>query len=216
MQKQDAAHQPPAGRSASGQPASGAMRALDRGVSLHRQVAGVLSRAGDAWAIGLAARFSFAAVLLVYYWHSASLKISEGLFGFLFPTAGAYAQILPQITEAAGYNPANIGFIYHLVVLAGTWAEFVLPFLIVAGLFTRLAALGMIGFICVQSWVDITGHNADAETIGAWFDRLPDAAILDQRLFWVFVLLMLVLKGPGLISLDAALNRFWHKGSPAP
>jgi len=60
----------------------------------------------------------------------------------------------------------------------------------------------MIGFIAVMTYVDITAHQVDAETIGAFFDRLPNAAISDQRLLWAFPLLYLVLRGPGAISLD--------------
>ncbi len=41
-------------------------------------------------------------------------------------------------------------------------------------LLTRLAALGMIGFVLVQSLTDSLGHKADA---GAWFDRASDAVI---------------------------------------
>ncbi|HCQ66032.1 MAG TPA: hypothetical protein DIU07_13175, partial [Rhodobacteraceae bacterium] len=86
-------------------------------------------------------------------------------------------------------------------------AEFILPALILVGLLTRLAALGMIGFVVLQSLTDIVGHAADPGTIGAWFDRLPDSVILDQRLLWVFVLLTLVLKGAGPLSLDRLIDR---------
>jgi putative oxidoreductase len=65
----------------------------------------------------------------------------------------------------------------------------------------------MIGFIGVQSWVDVTGHNLGAADIGAWFDRLPSALILDQRAFWVFLLIVLVLRGAGPISADRLLAR---------
>jgi putative oxidoreductase len=93
------------------------------------------------------------------------------------------------------------------VVLAGTYAEFILPLLIVIGLFTRLASLGMIGFVIVQSLTDIYGHGAtDGKTLGALFDRFPDAVILDQRLFWVFLLAVLVVKGAGALSVDALLR----------
>ena len=90
-----------------------------------------------------------------------------------------------------------------LVILAGTWAEFILPALIVIGLFTRLAALGMIGFVAVQSLTDIFGHGAAS---GAWFDGVSDALILDQRAFWVFLLLYLALKGGGPLSVDRILT----------
>jgi len=94
------------------------------------------------------------------------------------------------------------------VAAARTIAEFVLPILGVLGLFTRLAALGMIGFIAVQSLTDLYGHGGieHAATLGAWFDRLPDGLILDQRAFWVFLLFYLVIRGGGALSADRALG----------
>ena len=75
------------------------------------------------------------------------------------------------------------------------------------GLFTRLAALGMIGFTIVQSLTDIVGHHADAATVGRWFDRASDALIMDQRAFWLMLLVTLVLMGAGPLSLDRLLSR---------
>lgn len=46
----------------------------------------------------------------------------------------------------------------------------------------------------------------DFVLIGGWFDRASDALILDQRLFWVFVLLFLAVNGAGRLSLDHWLN----------
>ena len=109
--------------------------------------------------------------------------------------------------ETVGYDSSQLGLIPHLVVLFGGWAEFVLPVLIVLGLLTRLAALGMTGFIVMQSVTDIWGHMADAATIGAWFDRASDALILDQRLMWVVMLAILVLRGGGPLALDRLINR---------
>ena len=43
--------------------------------------------------------------------------------------------------------------------------------------------------------------------LGAWFDRMSDALILDQRAFWVLCLLILVLKGAGAISVDRMIFR---------
>ena len=153
------------------------------------------------------ARFIFAAVLLIYFWNSGLTKLGDGAMGFLFPSDGAYIQILPKTVEAAGYDFSQLGTMHWLIVTAGTWAEFVLPMLIVIGLFTRLAALGMIGFVAVQSWVDLFGHGGLANGIlGSWFDRQPDGLILDQRAFWVFVLLYLVLRGGGPLSADQFLR----------
>jgi putative oxidoreductase len=150
-----------------------------------------------------AARLVFAATLLVYFWSSALTKVGPGLFT---PSDGAFVQIFPRAMEAAGYDSSALGLWPTLVVLAGTWGEFLLPALIVAGLFTRLAALGMIGFVVMQSLTDIVGHGAGAETIGRWFDRLPDAVILDQRAFWVLLLVILVLHGSGPLGLDRLLR----------
>lgn len=155
----------------------------------------------------LLARFVFAAVLLVYFWNSALTKVGDGLMGLFSPSTGAYVQIFPRAFEAVGYDSSQLSLFQHLVVLAGTWSEFILPALILLGLLTRLAALGMIGFVAVQSLTDLYGHGgiAHAETLGAWFDRLPDGVILDQRAFWVFALLVLVIKGAGPLSLDRVI-----------
>ncbi|KPP84978.1 MAG: putative oxidoreductase [Rhodobacteraceae bacterium HLUCCA08] len=161
-----------------------------------------LDRVADA-VLTSAARLIFAAVLTGYFWASALTKL-DGIFT---PSLGAYAQIFPRAMEAAGYDAAQLGLFHWAVVMAGTYAEFILPALLLAGLLTRLAALGMIGFITVQSLTDLIGHGgiAHPETLGAWFDRLPDGLILDQRAFWVFVLLVLVLKGGGPLSVDRLL-----------
>ena len=155
----------------------------------------------------LLVRFLFAAVLLVYFWNSALTKLGDGITGLFSPSTGAYVQIFPRAFEAAGYDSSQLSLFQHLVVLAGTWSEIILPALIVLGLLTRLAAFGMIGFVTVQSLTDLYGHGgiAHAETLGAWFDRLPDGIILDQRAFWVFALLTLAIKGAGPLSLDRLL-----------
>lgn len=153
------------------------------------------------------ARLIFAGVLFYYYWNSATGKLGEGLTGLFRPGFGAYGSITPRAFEAAGYDVSQISLWNHTVVLAGTWAEIILPVLIVIGLFTRLAALGMIGVVFVQSYVDIVGHGLGAPDIGAWFDRQSNALIVDQRAFWVFLLLVLVMRGAGPLSIDALLRR---------
>ncbi len=176
-------------------------------VRLYTGAFGHLDRLCEGWLIGTLARFIFAATLLVFFWRSALTKIGDGFAGIFELRAGAYAQILPKQMEAVGYDPSQLGLFAHIVVHAGTYGEFVLPFLIVAGLFTRLAALGMIGFIAVMTYTDITQHGADPGTIGAWFDGDPGALIADQRLYWAFAMLVLALKGPGPLSLDRLLGR---------
>jgi putative oxidoreductase len=151
----------------------------------------------------LLARFTFAAVLAQYFWSSALTKL-DGLFT---PSLGAYAQIFPRQLEAAGYDLSGFGVFHWLVIMAGTYAEFVLPALIIIGFATRLAAFATIGFIVVQTLTDIVGHHADAATIGKWFDKASDALILDQRAFWVLALVTLIGLGAGPLSVDAWIKK---------
>ncbi len=154
--------------------------------------------------IPLLARFLFAALLLGYFWASALTKIDgAGL------STGAYAQIFPRAFEAAGYDPGALGLWHWLVVAGGTLAEFTLPGLIVLGLFTRPAALAMIGFVVVQTLTDLYGHSviSEAAALGAWFDRHPGSLILDQRSLWLFLLITLAIKGGGPLALDRWLMR---------
>ena len=158
------------------------------------------------WLLPTLARLLFAAILLKYFWVSAMTKLGGGLFS---PSLGAYAQIYPRAMEAAGYDLGQMNTFQTLVVLAGTWAEFILPALIVLGLLTRLASIGMIGFVIVQTLTDLYGHGAigEAGTVGAWFDKAPDAVIMDQRALWVFLLLVPVFRGAGPLSLDRLFVR---------
>lgn len=182
--------------------------AIDFLTRLHDRVFGFVGRIGDSWLLGLIARFAFAAVLWVYFLNSANTKVGDGLLGFFSISPGAYYQIALPAVEAAGGDVDAVSFFpWGLIVAMGTYAEFILPLLIVIGLFSRLAALGMIGFISVQTFVDITVHQIGAESIGAWFDRVPDSVIADQRLLWIAPLTVIIIKGPGLLSVDALLTR---------
>ncbi|MEX0317016.1 MULTISPECIES: DoxX family protein [unclassified Ruegeria] len=176
-------------------------------VSIHNKIFDLVEKAGD-WLLPLFARFTFAAVLLIYYWNSGKTKLGEGILGIFNPSIGAYSQIFPKQLEAVGYDTSQFGLFHWAVVMAGTYAEFILPLLIVIGLATRLAALGMIGFVVVQSLTDVYGHGAtDLATLGAWFDNQASGVIMDQRLFWVFLLTFIVVKGAGVLSVDALLRR---------
>jgi putative oxidoreductase len=166
--------------------------------AVHTAVAGTFNH-HSVWLLPTLARLVFAGVLVAYFWSSAATKLD----GPFVPSIGAYSQIFPRIFEAAGYDASQLGLWHRLVALAGAYAEYVLPALIVLGLLTRLAALGMIGFILVQSLTDMFGHGVAS---GAWFDRASDAVILDQRAFWLFLLAALVLKGPGPLSADRILG----------
>ena len=51
----------------------------------------------------------------------------------------------------------------------------------------------------------------DAKTAGSLFDRFQDGIIADQRLLWVFPLIYLIVKGAGLISVDAVICLLFGK-----
>ncbi|EBA14903.1 hypothetical protein RSK20926_16942 [Roseobacter sp. SK209-2-6] len=153
----------------------------------------------SGFAVPTLARLVFAAVLLVYYWNSAGLKIDGSIFS---PSAGAFGQIFPHAAEAVLYDVSQLNIFQRLVIFAGTVAEYVLPALILLGLMTRLAALGTIGFIWVQTIVDVTGHGVK---LGSLFNNAIE--LVDQRVMWTFLLLVLVFKGAGAISVDAVVKR---------
>ncbi len=181
-------------------------------VRLYTAVFGFFERITNGWLLGLASRLIFAAVLLQFFWASALTKIGGSFMNIFTPTAGAYAQMFPQLMEQVSYDTSQIAYFpYGLIVLVGTLGEFILPFLIVVGLFTRFASVGMIIFICVMTYVDITGHGLDAKSIGKFFDNDPYSIVSDDRLLWIFLLLVPTLKGPGVISLDWLFGRMYRK-----
>jgi putative oxidoreductase len=174
---------------------------------LYGLVFGAIKRASSGWLIGLAARLVFLAVFFFYYLNSFFNKVGEGFAGFFQIQGGAYFQIVPAAMEAAQFDPANVSLSAHLMVYFGTYAELILPCLIIIGLLTRAAALGMIGFIAVQTYVDINFHGTDEKTLGRLFDTIPDSVISDQRTLWIFVMLVLVINGAGYFSIDFIFGR---------
>lgn len=171
---------------------------MTRVVAVYDRIARLLE--GQAgWLLPTLARLVFAAVLLAYFWASALTKFA----GPFTPSTGAYGQIFPRAFDAVGFDETKLGLWHWAVALAGGYAEFILPALIVLGLLTRLAAFGMLGFVLLQSLTDIFGHGVAA---GAWFDRASDAVILDQRAFWMLLLAVLISKGAGPISADRFLG----------
>ncbi|GLQ34103.1 hypothetical protein GCM10007939_03860 [Amylibacter marinus] len=177
---------------------------MRRLLGLHDRIFSAISGLLGEWFLPTLARFAFVAVLLQYFWKSAQTKLGNGITGLFNLDPNGYVQIFPKKLEALGYDPSGLGIIYKLIAIFGTWAEFILPALILIGLFTRLAALGMIGFVTVQTIVDVTGHGAK---IGQWFNNSSGELIADQRLLWFVVLITLVVKGAGPISLDRLLKR---------
>lgn len=184
---------------------------------LHGRFFGGIEKLAGSWFLPLLARLVFLAVLFSYFLNSFATKVGEGAGGFFQVQDGAYFQILTESgLEPFGFDTANVPFLLDLVVYAGTYAELLLPLLIVAGLFTRVAALGMIVFVLVQSFVDINLHGVGAETAGMLFDRDSASLIWDQRTLWVFLLTVLVVRGGGALSLDALATRLWKSDAPEP
>jgi len=177
-------------------------------IEFYRQTVRQVEAMLDGWFLGLLARLVFLAVLLPYYINSALTKFDGP---FLIADSAYYQIALPAVDAAGGDVSAVSLFPWGLMVLFGSYGEIILPLLLVAGLSTRIAALGMIGFIIVQTLTDVLVHNVDATTIGALFDRFPDSVILDQRLLWIFPLVYLVVKGSGLFSLDKLLCTVWTR-----
>jgi len=170
--------------------------------NLYCSIFGTITRLTEGWFLSVAARLTFLSVFFFYYLNAFSTKVGEGFTGFFQIQDGAYYQIVPGAMDAE-----SVSIFSHLVVFFGTYMEIILPCLIIIGLLTRAAALGMIGYMFVQTYVDINFHGIDEKTLGAMFDRFPDALVADQRLLWVFVMVVLVIKGGGYLSLD----RLFHK-----
>lgn len=176
-------------------------------LSIYDALVNAVERLTRGWFFGLFARFTFASVLYFYFLNSAKTKVGDGILGFFSVSPNAYYQIALPAVEAAGGDVSQVAFFpWTLMVVAGTYAEFILPLLIIVGLFTRIASVGMIIFIAVQSYVDIAVHQVGAETIGAMFDRFSDGLIADQRLLWIFPLVYLAVRGAGALSIDRLLT----------
>ena len=173
-------------------------------IRLHNALFARLEQAD--WILPMLARLVFAGTLLMYFWISGLTKLGDGWMGFINLSDSAYIQMFPKAVEAVGYDASQLGPIYRVIATLGTWAEFVLPLLILVGLLTRLSALGMMGFVIVQSIVDVYGHGVAGKDIGSWFDRASGALIADQRAFWMLLFLILVIKGAGPLSFDRALR----------
>ncbi len=180
-------------------------------ISAHNALFGFLDRHSGA-ILGTLGRFVFAAVLLVYFWKSALTKFGDGLLGLVRPSDGAYYQIFPKFIESVSFDYGQLTFFHWLVAVLGMWAELILPALIVLGLLTRLASLGMIGFVAVQTYTDI--YVAAHSKWGAWFDNIAEfdpsiksIGLADSRVWWVFLLVVLVVKGAGPLSLDRLFKR---------
>ena len=172
-------------------------------ISLYTDLVERLDKAD--WLVPTLARLVFVLVFLFYFLNSASLKIDGSIFS---PSSGAFGQIFPKAAEAVLWDVTQMNIFQRLIIFAGTVAEFVLPVLIVLGLFTRLAAIGLIGFTVVQTLVDVTGHGVG---LGTWLNNAPE--LIDERTLWVFLFAVLLIKGAGPLSVDRVISMIFKKVS---
>ncbi|MEM7620238.1 MAG: DoxX family protein [Pseudomonadota bacterium] len=180
-------------------------------INLYDAVFSTLQKITEDWFLGITARLFFCSVLFWYFINSAFTKVGATFPDTLIPTDSAYIQILGEkLFEQYSFSAAQIPvFPYKIIVFLGTYTEFILPVLILIGLFTRFTAVAFIFFIFVLTYVDITQHGVDVKTIGEIFDRVHNSEISDQRLLWTFPLLYLILRGPGVLSLDFVLGKIF-------
>lgn len=138
-------------------------------------------------AIALLARFSLAAV----FWLSGQTKVEGFALNFV---SGEFTLGWPRLRDSAVELFRSE---YRLPVLAPELAaslaalgEHFLPVLLLLGLGTRLAALGL---LCMTVVIQLLVYPGAYATHGVW------AALL----------LWLMLRGPGRVSLDHVLARRW-------
>lgn len=172
----------------SSNPATARMpQSVGRSAFLHRlvgQAHAAMARIPES-AIALLGRFSVAAV----FWKSGQTKV-EGLSIDL--VSGSFELGLPRLSSAAGDLFRDE---YRLPLLAPEFAatlaalgEHVLPVLLLLGLGTRFAALGLLVMTAVIQFLVYPG-------------AYPTHGV------WAAVLLWLMARGPGTLSIDHVLRR---------
>lgn len=113
------------------------------------------------------------------FWRSGQTKVAEG----------SWFQLTDSTYELFRTEYAGVPLPPDIAAVMANAAEHVLPALLLVGLFTRGAALGLIGM-----------------TLTIQFFVYPDAWWPEHSL-WTALALVLVLRGGGLFSLDALLTR---------
>lgn len=135
--------------------------------------------------VALLARFSIAAI----FWKSGQTKI-EGLA--IDIVSGEFALGWPKLADSAVFlfqEEYRLPFVPpEFAAIAAAWAEHLFPVLILTGLATRFSALALLGMtVVIQVFV--------------YPDAYPTHGV------WAAVLLYLIARGPGRISLDHWIAR---------
>ena len=171
---------------------------------------------GPAWwrtaLLATTARVAFAAVLLPFFLISAASKlggtpyaVGPDMPGMLL-SLGAFHRLAPWTIDAATGAPLAGPFL-SIALQVFVLAELMLPIFLVAGLFARVAAGGLIAVVVATAFVDILAHGAPPDAAGALFDASPFGGILDAAVLWVALLAVPLALGAGPCSLDAAWRR---------
>ena len=104
---------------------------------------------------------------------------------------------------------------YHVPLLSGdtaaflgTWIELITPWFLLLGLGGRLTAafLFVYNIMAVVSYPDLWPHGFWTGLIGSDFN--------DHKI-WAMMLLAVIAWGPGALSIDRWLARFWPNAGPA-
>ncbi len=130
---------------------------------------------------------AFAARLSVawQFWKSGRAKV-EG-WNILDLKDSTYFLFANEYSLKLGFADVKLPF-SNLFAHAAAIGEHVLPAMLVIGLFSRFAALGLLAMTIV---IQLIYHNA-------W---------LNVHLWWATLLLLVLAQGPGLLSIDALLGR---------
>jgi putative oxidoreductase len=181
------------------------MRAILSGVvRFHAAFFGRIEAMLASWLPALFARLAFGVVLAGYYWQSALGRFAEGLAAPLRLNEAAYAEVLPLVAQAhAAVGDPVPTLPWALVVALVSWAEIILPGLILVGLATRVAALAMVLVVLAGGVTQRlqAGVSPLPGALGGLFDADP-SGFLDQRLLWLVPLMALMIRGAGQVSLD--------------
>lgn len=118
-------------------------------------------------------------VLAGVFWRSGRTKVTEG----------SWFQLSDTTYELFRTEYAAVPLPPELAAVMATTAEHLLPALLLAGLFTRVSALGLVGMtMVIQLFV------------------YPDAWWPEHSL-WIAMALILIVRGGGQFSLDALLAK---------
>jgi len=113
-------------------------------------------------------------------------------------------------------DPIGLGGKVSLILIV--FAEFVCAILIMAGFFTRLAAIPIIIGMAVAAfvahgsdpWTAEEGYRVFIETKGG----MPKSK--EPALLFLFSFLALFFTGPGMFSIDGLVWKRWRKNTPPP